>query len=76
MTTMIDPTRTDPIDPLPPETFSSWESALEQSLLKPAQIAVLQTMIDEGRAKTLDEAASILDLQEIIIHPAEHMWGS
>jgi hypothetical protein len=33
-------------------------------------------MIDEGRAKTLDEAASILDLQEIIIHPAEHMWGS
>ena len=27
-------------------------------------------------AKALDEAASILDLQEIIIHPREHMWGS
>ena len=76
MTTPIDPTRTDPTDPLPPETFSSWQSALEQSLLKPAQVAVLQNMVDEGHAKALDEAASILDLQEIIIHPAEHMWGS
>jgi hypothetical protein len=76
MTTPIDPTRTDPTDPLPPEKFSSWQSALEESLLKPAQVAVLQTMVDEGHAKTLDEAASVLDLQEIIIHPAEHMWGS
>ena len=76
MTTPADPTRTDPTDPLPPEKFSSWQSALEQSLLKPEQVAVLQTMVDEGQAKTLDEAASILDLQEIIIHPAEHMWGS
>ena len=76
MTTPTDPTRTDPTDPLPPEKCSSWQSALEQSLLKPKQIAVLQTMVDEGKAKTLDEAASILDLQEIIIHPEEHMWGS
>ena len=76
MTTPTDPTRTDPTDPLPPEKFSSWESALEQSLLKPAQVAVLQTMVDDGQAKALDEAATILDLQEIIIHPPEHMWGS
>ena len=76
MTTPPDPTRTDPTDPLPPEKFSSWQSALEQSLLKPKQIAVLQTMVDEGHAKNLDDAASILDLQEIIIHPPEHMWGS
>jgi hypothetical protein len=76
MTTPTDPTRTDPTDPLPPEKFSSWQSALEQSLLKPEQVAVLQTMVDEDHAKTLDGAASILDLQEIIIHPAEHMWGS
>jgi hypothetical protein len=76
MTTPTDPTRTDPTDPLPPEKFSSWQSALEQSLLKPEQVAVLQTMVDEGHAKTLDGAASILDLQETIIHPAEHMRGS
>jgi hypothetical protein len=71
-----DPTHTDPADPLPTEKFSSWESALEESLLKPAQVAVLQTMVDDGDAKTLDTAAEILDLQEIIIHPPEHMWGS
>jgi hypothetical protein len=75
MTTPIDPTRTDPTDPLPPEKFSSWQSALEQSLLEPEQVAVLQTMVAEGQAKALGEAASILDLQEIIIHPREHMWG-
>ena len=76
MTEPTDPARTDPTDPLPPEKFSSWHSALEQSLLKPEQVTVLQTMVDEGHAKTLDDAASILDLQEIIIHPAEHMWGT
>jgi hypothetical protein len=76
MTTPIDPTRTDPTDPLPPEKFSSWQSALEQGVLKPQQIAVLQNMVDEGKANTLDGAAEILDLQETIIHPAEHMWGS
>ena len=76
MTTPIDPTRTDPTDPLPREHFSSWQSALEQGILRPQQIAVLQTMVIERQAKTLDEAASILDLQETIIHPQEHMWGS
>jgi hypothetical protein len=76
MTKPNDPTRTDPTDPLPPEQFSSWQSALQQSLLKPKQVAALQAMVDEGQAKTLDEAASILDLQETIIHPPEHMRGS
>lgn len=76
MTKPNDPTRTDPTDPLPPEQFSSWQSALQQGFLKPKQVAVLQAMVDEGQAKTVDEAASILDLQEIIIHPPEHMRGS
>jgi hypothetical protein len=76
MTTPTDPAKTDPTDPLPPEEFASWQSALEQNLLKPAEVAVLQTMVDEGHAKALADAASILDLQETIIHPAEHMWGS
>jgi hypothetical protein len=76
MTIPADFKRTDPTDPLPPEEFSSWHSAWEQSLLDPVQVAVLQTMVDEGHARTLDDAASILDLQETIIHPSEHMWGS
>ena len=76
MTKPIDPTRTDPIDPLPPAKFSSWRGALKENLLKPAEVAILQTMVDEGQAPTLDAAASILDLQETIIHPPEHMRGS
>ena len=76
MTTPIDPTRTDPTDPLPHEQFSSWESALERRILRPQQVAVLEAMVDDHQAKSLDEAASILDLQETIIHPPEHMWGS
>ena len=75
MTTPTDPTRTDPTDPLPTAKFSSWHSALEENLLNPAEVAVLQTMVDEGHAPTLAAAASILDFQETVIHPAEHMWG-
>jgi hypothetical protein len=66
----------DPIDPTAPADFQSWELALAQGRLKPEQFATLQTMVDEARAKTLEEAASILDLEETIIHPAEHMWGT
>ena len=76
MTTPIDPTRTDPMDPLPTAEFSSWNGALKENLLKPGEVAVLQKMVDEGQAPTLDDAASILDLQETVIHPAEHLRGS
>jgi len=76
MTTPIDPTQIDPTDPLPREEFSSWHNALEANLLKPEQVAVLQTMVDDGQVNALKDAAAILDLQETIIHPAEHMWGS
>ena len=72
----IDPTRTDPTDPLPREEFASWKSALDENLLKPKEAAVLQTMVNDGQANALADAASILDLQETIIHPAEHMWGN
>jgi len=71
MTTPIDPTRTDPIDPLPPAKFSSWHCALKENLLKPAEVAVLQTMVDEGQAPTLDAAASILD-RPVSIVPIRH----
>jgi hypothetical protein len=44
--------------------------------LRSEQLATLQAMIDDGKVKSLSEAASILDLEETIIHPPEHMWGS
>lgn len=66
----------DPIDPTPTAEFPSWAIALTQSRLTREQFTTLQTMIDEGKASTLQEAASVLDLEETIIHPAEHMWGT
>jgi hypothetical protein len=66
----------DPIDPTPPADFPSWELALTEGRLKREQLVTLQTMVDEGKANTLKEAASILDLEETIIHPDEHMWGT
>ena len=69
-------TPADPIDPTAPAEFPSWELALAQGRLKPEQLATLQAMIDDGKVKSLSEAASILDLEETIIHPPEHMWGS
>ncbi len=69
-------TPADPIDPTAPAEFSSWELALAQGRLKSEQLATLQAMIDDGKVKSLSEAASILDLEETIIHPPEHMWGS
>jgi hypothetical protein len=66
----------DPIDPNPTAEFQSWELALTEGRLKREQFVTLQTMVDEGKASTLKEAASVLDLEETIIHPAEHMWGT
>jgi hypothetical protein len=50
MTTPTDPTRTDPTDPLPPEEFSSWQSALEQSRLKPAQVICSNSNAHKSRS--------------------------
>jgi hypothetical protein len=69
-------TPVDPVDPTATAEFPSWEIALAEGQLKREQLTTLQTMVDEGKARTLKEAASVLDLEETIIHPAEHMWGS
>ena len=55
MTTPIDPTRTDPTDPLPPEKFSSWQAALEKGL--------------SGNAPITPETATAADetLEEVIV---------
>lgn len=55
--------------------FSSWIQALQADILTPEQLAVLQEMIDDGQADTLERAAQLLDWQESVIDSDEHMYG-
>jgi hypothetical protein len=55
--------------------FKSWQQALAQSALEPEQLAVLAAMVRDGQAVTLEEAAAMLDWQESVIQPDEHMYG-
>jgi len=57
------------------DQFESWQNALAQNQLAPEQLAVLQRMVDDGEAQTLQDAAARLDWQSHVITPAEHMWG-
>jgi hypothetical protein len=55
--------------------FESWHQALKEKKLNPEQLAVLQNMVDDGLAETLERAAQLLDWQETVIDPLEHMYG-
>jgi len=55
--------------------FESWQQALQENKLKPAQVAVLQSMVDQGQAEDLLKAAQLLDWQETVIDPLEHLYG-
>ncbi len=55
--------------------FQSWQRALSENQLDPEQVAVLQQMVDEGEAESLEKAAQLLDWQETVIDPDEHMYG-
>lgn len=55
--------------------FDSWHLALKENKLKPKQLAVLQKMVDEGEADNLERAAQLLDWQETVLDPDEHMYG-
>ena len=54
--------------------LESWHRALSENKLNPKQVAVLQEMVDASQVKTLAEAASLLDWQESVIDPDEHMY--
>ena len=56
------------------EPIQSWAVALAENQLTPDQIKVLQTMIDDGEAATLEAAAAIRDWQDHIINKDEHMY--
>ena len=55
--------------------FECWHRALMMDRLTPEQLPVLQTMVDEGQAKNLERAAQMLDWQDSVIDPDEHMYG-
>lgn len=57
------------------KAFESWHHALSENQLEPEQVAVLQQMVEEGEADTLEKAAQLLDWQESVIDPDEHMYG-
>jgi hypothetical protein len=55
--------------------FRSWHLALTQGQLSAEQLAVLQDMVEQKQAETLEAAASMLDWQDSVIDPPEHMYG-
>ena len=55
--------------------FKSWRLALAANRLTPDQIAVLQKMVEDGEANSIEAAAAKLDWQDTVIHPDEHMYG-
>ena len=57
------------------EPIKSWAQALAANILTADQLAVLQGMCDSGEAETLEAAAAMLDWQDHIINPDEHMYG-
>lgn len=58
-----------------PVAFKSWRQALEANILTPVQIETLQDMVDKGQAKDLMAAAVMLDWQDGVMQPAEHLYG-
>jgi len=57
------------------EVFRSWRQALEQGQLTRDQLAVLEKMVEDGEAETVEAAAARLDWQDTVIMPDEHMYG-
>jgi hypothetical protein len=55
--------------------IQSWHQALKQGILTKDQLAVLEEMVKQGEAETIDAAASMLDWQDAIINKPEHMYG-
>jgi hypothetical protein len=55
--------------------FTSWRQALDNGLLTPEQLAVLDEMVQHGQAENRQAAASMLDWQDGIINKPEHMYG-
>ena len=56
--------------------FSSWREALAARHLTQKQIELLEGMVQEGQADSVQAAAEMLDWQESVVDPDEHMYGA
>ena len=55
--------------------FSSWQRGLAEGTLTADQMAVLKEMVDSGQVESIETAAKMLDWQDNVIDPPEHMYG-
>ena len=55
--------------------FKSWRQALADNRLSRDQLAVLEKMVEDGEADSVETAAARLDWQDTVINPDEHMYG-
>jgi hypothetical protein len=55
--------------------FKSWRQALAENRLTRDQVAVLEKMVEDGEADSIEAAAARLDWQDTVINPEEHMYG-
>ena len=55
--------------------FKSWRQAITEKRLSREQLAVLEKMVEDGQANTIEAAAARLDWQDTVINPDEHMYG-
>jgi hypothetical protein len=55
--------------------FTSWRQALAANRLTPDQLAVLEKMVQDGEAQSVEAAAAKLDWHDTVINPDEHMYG-
>lgn len=55
--------------------FKSWRQALSDNRLTLDQLAVLEKMVEDHEADSVEAAAARLDWQDTVINPDEHMYG-
>ena len=55
--------------------FQSWRQALADNRLTADQLAVLEKMVADKEAGSIEAAAAKLDWQDTVINPDEHMYG-
>jgi hypothetical protein len=55
--------------------INSWQRSLAEGTLTPEQMATLKDMVDCGQVESIETAAKMLDWQDGVIDPPEHMYG-
>jgi hypothetical protein len=55
--------------------FSNWQRGLAEGTLTPEQMGTLKEMVDSGQVESIETAAKMLDWQDSVIDPPEHMYG-